>query len=57
MTQCISLHASDKGFPNRGGRIPLSGGGWEILLGESNLYDGELHTPVHTEEYEVKMKV
>ena len=39
-TQCISLHAFDQGFPNRGGGNPPQWGGWEILIGGSNLYDG-----------------
>ena len=32
MTQCMSLHASELAFLNRGGGFSLTGGGWEILL-------------------------
>ena len=55
MTQCMSLHASDQGFPNKDGRISLSGGGWETFLGGFNLYDVGL-TCVY-KEYEIKIKM
>ena len=32
MTQCMSLHVSDQGFPNRGGRNPPRWRGWEFCL-------------------------
>ena len=34
MTQCMFLHVSDQGFSNRDVQFPLTGGEWEILLGE-----------------------
>ena len=38
MTQCMTLHASDEGFPNWArGDSPSVQGGWEILLVRFNL--------------------
>ena len=41
MTQCMSLHNPDQGFPNSiegWGEIAPSGGVWKTLLREFNLY-------------------
>ena len=46
MTQCMFLHVSDQGFSNRDVRFPLTGGEWEILLGEFCL----IYMIVETEE-------
>ena len=39
LEQWLSAYLSDQGFSNRGGSaFPLSGGRWEIFMGENLIY-------------------